>query len=105
MRRILAGLILALAVALGTVAMAVHGPQANAATVSRTRAACIAFQTWNHHRTAANLTRMLQASKRAHVSAVIKTDIVVVYTEKVQNDWYDLPADVHSTARDCQHAR
>jgi hypothetical protein len=87
-------------VSFGTVAMAVYGPEANAASLNPTRAACTAFATWDRHRSAVNLTAMLHASR--HARDPVKTDIIVVYTEKVQNDWWDLPADIRSTALDCK---
>ncbi len=76
------------------------GSPANASVSTPTTRTCAAFTRWNHHRTTANLTRMLTASK--HAEPAVKTDVIVVYTEVRQNDWYDLPADVHFLAADCR---
>jgi hypothetical protein len=99
--RIIAGLILALLVTVGGMVLTtLAGPDANAASFNPTRTACHAFAAWSRHRTAVNLTAMLHASR--HARDPVKTDILVVYTEKVQNDWYDLPDDIRSTALDCK---
>lgn len=73
---------------------------ANASPLNSTHRACVAFQTWNHHRTMRNASIMY--ASRIHASKVVRTDIEVVYTEFRQNDWYDLPSDVHFTALDCK---
>ena len=56
-------------------------------------ATCGAVRTWAHHRTPANLSRLVTASR--HASPTIRTDVEVVVTEVRQNDWYDLPADLN----------
>lgn len=76
---------------------------AHASVISPTRYACAAFQTWNHHKSHAHAKLMLSASK--HANSTIQTDIIVVWTEYVQRDTWDLPFDTRATLRDCSHAR
>lgn len=62
---------------------------------------CHAFNTWNHHRTTANLNTLLTASEYATWSP-LGNDTVVVYSDVRAHDTYDLAADVKGLAADCK---
>jgi len=86
-------------------ALTVTAHNGSAATLSPTHRACVAFQTWNHHKTVRTAREMLSAAEQRHVSATVRTDLVVLYTEFVQRDTYDLPQDIPLTGQDCAHVR
>lgn len=98
--RILSSLVIALFAVIASFALTGYAHAATLSHPSPTHTACVAFQRWNHHRSAHNLNAMYRA--RVHASSTVRTDIEVVYTEVKQNDWFDLPADVHFTALDCK---
>lgn len=88
------------AVVIAGLVLLAHSQEASAAPRTPTQKTCAAFRAWDHHRTPARLDRMVRLSR--HASAVVRIDVEVVATEVKQNDWFDLPADVHFLALDCR---
>jgi len=74
---------------------------ANAATLTPKAATCAAFAQWNHHRTTANLDRMVTASLPAPWHN-LGNDVNVVYADVRGGNHTDLAGDVTGIASDCR---
>lgn len=82
-----------------------QGAFASTTSVSPAQRTCQAFKAWDHHRTVANLDRLMTASERAPWHN-LGLDVSVVYFDVRDHDTVDLPNDAGSVRQyDCHQSR
>lgn len=101
------GIVLIIIGALGVLVSILAG-QAHAsvtASVSPAQRTCQAFKAWDHHRTGANLDRLMTASERAPWHN-LGLDVSVVYFDVRDHDTVDLKLDADGVRQyDCHQSR